>query len=218
MRDQSARAMRKIANWIFGLLASMIVGGLVGAWLLNNWLGGCVWGVVAGAFTFACFRPWASNPNSEGDPKAPGEGPKISWQGADRSLAKKGPTSLPMVAGQRLMATRLPQKSPLHRNSSSSRTMRKRPTQSNRRRSVTRRPEGRARAERLASYLPSTFGAPAFIFCSDIFKHSARPYQTVELLSKAVDVPIGVTIADRDYEVLAHDFPPRATSALWQHR
>jgi hypothetical protein len=82
--------MREIASWIFGLLASMIVGGIFGAWLLNSWLGGGVWGVLAGAFTFACFRPWpTSNPNSDGDPKAPGEGPQISWQGADRSPAKK---------------------------------------------------------------------------------------------------------------------------------
>jgi hypothetical protein len=73
MRDQSAAGMREIAAWIFGLLASMIVGGMFGAWLLNSWLGGVVWGV--GAFTFACFRPWpTSNPNSDGHPKAPGEG------------------------------------------------------------------------------------------------------------------------------------------------
>jgi hypothetical protein len=63
--------MRKIANWIFGLLASMIVGGMFGAWLLNSWLGGGVWGVLAGAFVFACFRPWStSSPSSDGDPKA----------------------------------------------------------------------------------------------------------------------------------------------------
>jgi hypothetical protein len=71
------RAMRAIASWIFGLLASMIVGGMFGAWLLNSWLVGGVWGVLAGAFTFACFHPWpTSTPNSDGDPKAPSDGPQ----------------------------------------------------------------------------------------------------------------------------------------------
>jgi phosphohistidine phosphatase SixA len=84
-------------------------------------------------------------------------------------------------------------------------------------------PDGRARAERLASYLPSTFGAPAFIFSSAISKHSARPYQTVEPLSKSVGVPIDATIADHDYEVLAHDLltNPRYVGAgvviCWHH-
>jgi hypothetical protein len=82
--------MKKISSWIFGLVVSMIVGGMFGAWLLNSWPGGGVWGALAGAFTFACFRPWpTSSPNSHGDPKAPGEGRKIRWQGADRSLVKK---------------------------------------------------------------------------------------------------------------------------------
>jgi hypothetical protein len=82
--------MRKIASWIFRLLASMIVGGMSSAWLLNSRLGGGVWGVLAAAFTFVCFRPWpASRANSDGDSKAPGEGPQINWEGADRSPAKK---------------------------------------------------------------------------------------------------------------------------------
>jgi hypothetical protein len=86
----SAASHEKDSELDFWLLASMIVGGMFGAWLLNSWLGGGVWGILAGAFTFACFRPWpTSNPNSDGDSKAPGEGPQISWQGADRSPAKK---------------------------------------------------------------------------------------------------------------------------------
>jgi hypothetical protein len=52
--------MRKIASWIIGLLDSMIDGGIFGAWLLNSSLGGVVWGALASAFTFACFRPWAA--------------------------------------------------------------------------------------------------------------------------------------------------------------
>jgi hypothetical protein len=110
-------------------------------------------------------------------------GPKISWQGADRfAREKKAPTSLPMVARpKRLMAM------PCRKANAN-------PTCGD------LSPEGRARA-----YLPSTFGAPAFIFSSAISKHSVCPYPTVELLSKPVGVPIGATIADRDYKVLAHD-------------
>ena len=79
-------AMRKIASWIFGLLASMIVGGMFGAWLLNSWLVGGVWGVLAGAFTFACFHPWpTSTPNSDGDPKAPSDGPGLIVPSQKRS-------------------------------------------------------------------------------------------------------------------------------------
>jgi hypothetical protein len=88
MRDvHRRRAVRKIASWIFGFIASMIVGGMFGAWLLTSWLVGGVWGVLAGAFTFACFRPWPTNmQNSDA-----GEGPKITWQGVDRSPQKNSP-------------------------------------------------------------------------------------------------------------------------------
>lgn len=82
---------------------------------------------------------------------------------------------------------------------------------------------GQARADKLASYFPSSFGAPAFIFASAISRHSARAYETVKPLSKALSIPIDATVADHDYEVLAHDLltNPRYAGAgvviCWHH-
>jgi hypothetical protein len=68
----------------------MTVGGIFGAWLLNTWLGGGIWGALAGAFAFACFRPWpTSTPNSDGDPRPP--------VGTARSISKQ-----PIVQGAAL--------------------------------------------------------------------------------------------------------------------
>ena len=61
--NAQARSMRTIAIWIFGLLASMIVGSMIGLWLLHGSLGSAAWGVAAGALAFACFRPWPSVAN-----------------------------------------------------------------------------------------------------------------------------------------------------------
>jgi len=47
-------AMRMFVVWILGLLASMIIGGMIGAWLLRNGF----LGMLAGAFTFAGLRVW----------------------------------------------------------------------------------------------------------------------------------------------------------------
>ena len=66
-------------------------------------------------------------------------------------------------------------------------------------------PEGRVRAEKWASYIPNTFGAPDFIVAAAISKHSARPYETVEPLAKRTGKPIDATIADQDYRALASD-------------
>jgi hypothetical protein len=46
--------MRMFVVWILGLLASMIIGGMIGAWLLRNGF----LGMLAGAFTFAGLRLW----------------------------------------------------------------------------------------------------------------------------------------------------------------
>jgi hypothetical protein len=56
--------MRMRAVWLLGLLASVILGSLVGLSLWQAGLGGAVWGVAAGALTFACFRPWPSVANA----------------------------------------------------------------------------------------------------------------------------------------------------------
>ena len=62
---------------------------------------------------------------------------------------------------------------------------------------------GLLRAKKLASYVPSTFGVPTFIFATAISLHSNRPYETVKPLADAADVPIDATFADQDYGALA---------------
>jgi hypothetical protein len=66
-RGRAAMA-RTIAIWIFGLLASAIIGGFAGS--LAGRLGGMspyagteLWGALAGMFTFACFRLWLAAPS-----------------------------------------------------------------------------------------------------------------------------------------------------------
>ena len=59
--------MRTLAIWVFGVLASMIVGGIVGAQLdaLNHdYVTSIrmVRGVLAGALIFACLRLWLTAP------------------------------------------------------------------------------------------------------------------------------------------------------------
>jgi broad specificity phosphatase PhoE len=66
-------------------------------------------------------------------------------------------------------------------------------------------PAGQARAAKLATYIPKTFGDPDFLFAAAISKSSARPYETLEPLAKATGKPIDATIADNDYGVLASD-------------
>jgi hypothetical protein len=56
-----------MAIWIFGLLASAIIGGFAG--ILTGHLSGMspyasteLWGACAGMFTFACLRLWLAAP------------------------------------------------------------------------------------------------------------------------------------------------------------
>ena len=54
--------IRTIGIWLFGLLASGIVGGLIGAMLTPNHRNLQVWGetrgVLAGLLAFTCLRLW----------------------------------------------------------------------------------------------------------------------------------------------------------------
>jgi phosphohistidine phosphatase SixA len=82
---------------------------------------------------------------------------------------------------------------------------------------------GKARAEALATYIPSQFGKPDFIFAAAITKHSARPYETVKPLSKSSGVAIDPAIADNDYGVLAKEllskpkFVGQRIVVCWHH-
>jgi broad specificity phosphatase PhoE len=64
-------------------------------------------------------------------------------------------------------------------------------------------PDGYARADRLADYIPATFGQPQFIIASSISKGSARSIETMKPLSDKIAVPIEATHAAQDYGALA---------------
>lgn len=84
-------------------------------------------------------------------------------------------------------------------------------------------PSGRVRAEKLATYIPQTFGALDFIVAAADSKHSARPQETVQPLSRATGIPIDATIADHDYPRLASDlltknhYAARRILVCWHH-
>jgi len=82
---------------------------------------------------------------------------------------------------------------------------------------------GEARAIKLAAFIPEQFGKPDFIFASAITPHSARPYETVEPLSKASGIGIDATIADNDYGALAKQlltktkYADKLVLVCWHH-
>jgi hypothetical protein len=64
-------------------------------------------------------------------------------------------------------------------------------------------PDGYARAAKLADFIPATFGIPQFLIATSISKHSVRPIETLEPLSKKIGVSVDATYADQDYSALA---------------
>lgn len=83
--------------------------------------------------------------------------------------------------------------------------------------------DGYARADKLADYIPATFGQPQFIFASSISKGSVRSIETMKPLSQKIGVSIDATYAAQDYGALASQLlsDPRYTGALivicWHH-
>ena len=83
--------------------------------------------------------------------------------------------------------------------------------------------DGRARAKRLAEFIPAKFGTPDFIFAAAITKRSARPYETVMPLAKATGVAIDATFADNDYGALAKElltkpnYADKLVVVCWHH-
>jgi broad specificity phosphatase PhoE len=59
--------------------------------------------------------------------------------------------------------------------------------------------DGYAKAAKLADFVPATFGIPQFLIATSISKHSVRPIETLEPLSKKVGVSVDATYADQDY-------------------
>jgi hypothetical protein len=57
--------MRTRTIWVFGVLASVTVGGMIGIWLLQAGPGSAAWGAAAGALTFVCFRSWPPATSNE---------------------------------------------------------------------------------------------------------------------------------------------------------
>jgi broad specificity phosphatase PhoE len=82
---------------------------------------------------------------------------------------------------------------------------------------------GYVRAERLADYIPATFGTPEFLFATALSTHSARPVETLTPLSKQIGVAIDSTFAEQDYGALAEEvlsqpqFTGKLTLICWHH-
>jgi uncharacterized membrane protein YfcA len=55
--------VRTIAIWVFGLLASAIIGGFAGAHLSETYDAALFWGALAGMLAFACLRLWLATPS-----------------------------------------------------------------------------------------------------------------------------------------------------------
>lgn len=82
---------------------------------------------------------------------------------------------------------------------------------------------GFERAQNLVHYIPQEFGAIDFLFTNAISKHSSRPYETLEPLSKKIGIPIDATYADQDYEPLVSDllsdsrYAGKRAIVAWHH-
>ncbi|MBA2127019.1 histidine phosphatase family protein [Hyphomicrobium methylovorum] len=64
---------------------------------------------------------------------------------------------------------------------------------------------GKARAERLVTYIPETFGKPDFIFAAAVSKHSFRSIDTVTPLAKALGLEVHHDIEDKNFEELVSE-------------
>src|SRR3712207_4929793 len=63
--------------------------------------------------------------------------------------------------------------------------------------------DGRRRAERLAEYLPATFGRPDVLFAASDKLFSHRPRETLEPLAKATGAALCHEVSDKDSEAFA---------------
>ena len=84
--------------------------------------------------------------------------------------------------------------------------------------------EGQERAERLATYIPQTFGRPDFIFAADRSKRSIRSIETAEPLAAAVGLDVQHDIEDDDFEELVREifsnpaYRGKTIVIFWHHQ
>lgn len=82
---------------------------------------------------------------------------------------------------------------------------------------------GQKRAERLARYIPDTFGAPDFIFAAARSRRSIRSMETMQPLAAAIGKDVRFDIEDRQFAMLVEDLKanPVYRSSLviicWHH-
>jgi len=82
---------------------------------------------------------------------------------------------------------------------------------------------GRARAEKLASFIPEQFGKPDFVFAAAVRPRSGRAYLTMRPLCDAIAVSLDASLKAKDYSVLATRlfsdaaFADKLVVACWTH-
>jgi len=64
-------------------------------------------------------------------------------------------------------------------------------------------PAGVARAKRLVTYIPETFGKPDLVIAASISKHSERPFETVNPLALSCGLEVRMPCADAQFAELA---------------
>jgi len=83
---------------------------------------------------------------------------------------------------------------------------------------------GRRRAEKLAKYIPQTFGKPAYLFAASPGADSVRAYLTLRPLADATGLVIDGSYESREFAVLAnkllHDprFDDACIVVAWTHK
>ena len=84
-------------------------------------------------------------------------------------------------------------------------------------------PQGYQRADALAKVIPEHFPRPDYLIATKKGKASARPYETITPLSKALAEPIEATFKDEQFAEVAHEvltdakFDGKTVLIAWHH-
>jgi phosphohistidine phosphatase SixA len=82
---------------------------------------------------------------------------------------------------------------------------------------------GRRRAERLAAYIPETFGRPDLLFAAADKPGSRRPRETLEPLAEATGLAINGHVSDKDSDAFAEEllsnpsYAAKTVVVSWRH-